>query len=891
MERSERVGLELPLILPEVDDERDPCVGRLVSLLTGRPGVEHVHIKIQEGSPPLLCLHYDPSLITVSRLRELVSVVGAQLSEKFAHYIGCASSPLHSRSARLFSERLRKVPGVLEAEVSASGRIRVEYERAAVAQTRLEDVIKSLGAELTDASPATERDHDHDHRHKSAVEHKGDRGHVEHTGHDQAHEQKRGHAGHKHAHEDKGGHAGHTHAHGGVFGEHTELIFAVIAGVCVLAGWLLERADAVPDWLPQVLYVGAYFFGGYFTVKEAVENLRARRFEIDTLMLVAAAGAAALGNWAEGGLLLFLFSLGHSLEHFAMGRARQAIEALAKLAPETAVRKRGDELEEVPVASLAPGDIVLVKPNERLPADGVVVKGTSSVNQAPVTGESIPVDKSPVQDGAGAITAFDRVDAANRVFAGTINGAGAMEVMVARLASQSTMARVVQMVAEAEAQRSPTQQFTDKFERVFVPVILALVALLMLAFLVIDEPFSASFYRAMAVLVAASPCALAISVPSAVLSGVARAGRSGVLVKGGGPLENLGSLNSIAFDKTGTLTEGRPKLTDVIVASGANEDELLALVVAVESHSDHPLASALVKGGRDRLKSDTVAVRADDVRGLTGRGVQATVDGETVYIAKPVLFSELDGMLLPPELATANEKLVQSGRTTMIVRKGSRFLGVIGVMDTPRAAAPGVMAQLRELGIERLVMISGDNQQVADAVARTVGLTEARGDLMPEQKVETIKALRERHGKVAMVGDGVNDAPAMANATVGIAMGAAGSDVALEAADVALMSDDLSQLPFAVGLSRRTRRVIKQNLWVSLGVVAVLIPATIFGLNIGTAVLFHEGSTILVVINALRLLAYPDVASRPVDTVAAAGLDEKPPQTLDPGDIGRKEAS
>jgi Cd2+/Zn2+-exporting ATPase len=397
------------------------------------------------------------------------------------------------------------------------------------------------------------------------------------------------------------------------------------------------------------------------------------------------------------------------------------------------------------------------------------------------------------------------------------------------------------------------------------------VALLMLAFLVVDEPFSASFYRAMAVLVAASPCALAISVPSAVLSGVARAGRSGVLVKGGGPLENLGSLNSIAFDKTGTLTEGRPKLTDVVAASGVTEAELLAVVMAVESHSDHPLASALVKGGRDRLGQDAPALSADDVRGITGRGVQASVDGEIVHIAKPVLFSELDDGPLPPELADADNDLVHSGRTTMVVRKGTRFLGVIGVMDTPRASAPGVMAQLRELGIERLVMISGDNQQVADAVARTVGLTEARGDLMPEQKVETIKALRERHGKVAMVGDGVNDAPAMANATVGIAMGAAGSDVALEAADVALMSDDLSQLPFAVGLSRRTRRVIKQNLWVSLGVVAVLIPATIFGLNIGTAVLFHEGSTVLVVINALRLLAYRGVSGSNGDTATAAG--------------------
>jgi Cd2+/Zn2+-exporting ATPase len=492
----------------------------------------------------------------------------------------------------------------------------------------------------------------------------------------------------------------------------------------------------------------------------------------------------------------------------------------------------------------------------------VVVKGTSSVNQAPVTGERVPVDKAPVQDGKTAIAAFDRVATSSGVFAGTINGSGAMDVMVARLASQSTMARVVQMVAQAEAQRSPTQQFTDKFERIFVPVALALVGQLMLAFFVVDEPFSASFYRAMAVLVAASPCALAISVPSAVLSGVARAGRSGVLVKGGGPLENLGSLNSIAFDKTGTLTEGRPRLTDVVAASGVNEAELLSVVVAVESHSDHPLASALVDGGRERLAANRENVRADDVRGITGRGVQASVDGETVYIAKPVLFSELKGTEMPAELTAANDKLVQSGRTTMVVRKGECFLGVIGVMDTPRPAAPGVMAQLRELGIERLVMISGDNQQVADAVARTVGLTEAMGDLMPEQKVETIKALRERHGKVAMVGDGVNDAPAMANATVGIAMGAAGSDVALEAADVALMSDALSQLPFAVGLSRSTRRVIKQNLWVSLGMVAVLIPATIFGLNIGTAVLFHEGSTLLVVINALRLLAYQGAAAR-----------------------------
>ena len=662
-------------------------------------------------------------------------------------------------------------------------------------------------------------------------------------------------------HRPKDEHAGHDHAHGGALGENAELIFAGLSGVLLLAGWGIEKFSFGPSWLPTASFVAAYFFGGFFTAKEAIENIRARRFEIDTLMLVAAVGAAALGKWAEGALLLFLFSLGHSLEHYAMGRARRAIEALAKLAPETANVRRNGTMIELPVSQLQLGDIVIVRPNERLPADGVVTLGTSSVNQAPVTGESVPVDKQPASNPAEAVKAFDKVAAVNRVFAGTINGSGVIEVMVARRADQSTMARVVKMVADAETQRSPTQNFTEKFERIFVPAVLVLVTILLFAGVVVDEPFSDSFYRAMAVLVAASPCALAISVPSAVLSGVARAARGGVLVKGGAPLENLGTLTSIAFDKTGTLTEGKPKLTDAVAANGASEQELLSVAMAIEEHSDHPLASAVVVGAKERLGNSVIPVQASDIKSITGRGVQALVGEELVYIAKPVFFSETAGNVLPVDVLNADLKLVEAGRTTMIVLKGKRFLGVLGVMDTPRPVAGEVMAALRGLGIDRLIMISGDNQQVANAVAKSVGLTEARGDLMPEQKVEAIKELRDKHGKVAMVGDGVNDAPAMANATVGIAMGAAGSDVALETADVALMADDLAQLPFAVGLSRSTSRIIKQNLWVSLGVVAVLIPATIMGLNIGTAVIFHEGSTLLVVINALRLLVYGDVKS------------------------------
>lgn len=482
----------------------------------------------------------------------------------------------------------------------------------------------------------------------------------------------------------------------------------------------------------------------------------------------------ALGEWAEGALLLFLFSLGHALEHYAMGRAKRAIEALAELAPQTALVRREDKAEDVPVEQLRLGDVVIVKPNEQIPADGFVIKGEGSVNQAPITGESVPVDKRAVDDPRQAAANPDRLGPQYRAFAGTINGSGALEIQVTKLSSESTLARVVQMVNEAETQKSPTQRFTDRFERLFVPLVFAFVVLLLFAWAVIDEPFRTSFYRAMAVLVAASPCALAISTPSAVLSGVARAARGGVLVKGGGPLENLGRLGAIAFDKTGTLTEGKPRLTDVVSSGGLPEDELLRTAVAVEKLSDHPLAAAVVQGAKERLKGDS-DLQAHDVQGITGRVVKATVDGQPVYIGKDSLFGEVEGPPLPDPLRKSVEDLKASGRTTMIVRRGDTYLGVLGLMDTPRDAARNVVARLKELGVGRMIMLSGDNQQVADAVAKQVGIDEALGDLMPDDKVEAIKKLARQEG-VAMVGDGVNDAPALANATVGIAMGAAGSD-------------------------------------------------------------------------------------------------------------------
>jgi len=553
---------------------------------------------------------------------------------------------------------------------------------------------------------------------------------------------------------------------------------------------------------------------------------------------------------------LFLFSLGHALEHYAMNKARKSIAALADLAPKTALLKKDGRTEEVGIEQLSIGDIIVVKPNSKISADGVVVNGKSSVNQAPITGESVPVDKLPVEDTGRDYSADDDIKDENRVFAGTINGNNTLEIKVIKEAKDSTLSRLVKLVNEAQTQKSPTQLLTDKFEKYFVPSVLILVGILLFAFLVIDEPFSASFYRAMAVLVAASPCALAISTPSAVLSGVARAARGGVLIKGGRPLEDLGVITALAFDKTGTLTEGKPKLTEVVPLGDIEENELLKIAVAVENLSDHPLAKAVVRDGKERLEGTEIP-NASDLEAVLGKGIKASLGQDKIYVGNLDLYEDLDDAKPSEEISNKVRELEGGGNTTMLIRRNKEYIGIIALMDTPREAAKETLKKLKEIGIKRMIMLTGDNQKVADAVAKEIGLTDAWGSLLPEEKVDAIKKLKEQESKVAMVGDGVNDAPAMANSTVGIAMGAAGSDVALETADIALMADKLETLPFAIGLSRKAKAIIKQNLWVSLGIVALLIPSTIMGwANIGIAVVIHEGSTLLVVFNALRLLAY-----------------------------------
>ena len=717
----------------------------------------------------------------------------------------------HIRKARRIEQILSKKKGVNYASVSASGVLQIEWDGDKTNNSEILKSIKELGLNTSNIKKGDKKiDKEHSHHISSKLL---------------------------------------------ILGEDTELYFAIFSGVFWLVGVGFSFMSSIPDDVSTILYIIGALFGGVFTFISAGEDLLLGKFEIDFLMLFAAIGAAALGKWGEAALLLFLFSLGHALEHYAMNRARKSISALSDLTPPMAYVKRNGELTEVHIEQLKVGDIIVVKPNSKIAADGVVIKGTSPVNQASITGESVPVDKRP-SDNWQNEKEINKLLPEHRVFAGSINGSGVMEIKVLKEAQDSTLARLITLVKEAETQKSPTQHLADKFEKYYVPFVLVLVVLLMLAFLIIDETFQHSFYRAMSVLIAASPCALAISTPSAVLAGIARAARQGVLIKGGRPLEDLGGLRAIAFDKTGTLTEGRPTLTHAIPFGKNTKSQLLKIAIAVEALSDHPLAAAIVEGGKKEL-GNIVISKAENLRAITARGIQANWEGGLVHIGNRRLFEELTGKEVPEEIDLKMSELESGGHTAMIIHKDDDYIGIIAAMDVARPEAISTLATLKKMGIKRMVMLTGDNQKVADAIAKAIGITDPMGSLLPEDKVNAIERLKQQVGNVAMVGDGVNDAPAMAKSTVGIAMGAAGSDVALETADIALMADKLDNLPFAIGLSRKAKQIIKQNLVISLGMVAILIPMTMMGtIAIGPAVVGHEGSTLLVVLNALRLLRY-----------------------------------
>jgi Cd2+/Zn2+-exporting ATPase len=771
------VELEIALLLPEVEDAQDGCWERLETALSTRKGIHRAHLK-RETDPVQLCVHYDPMMISVADVHSMARRAGASITSRYRHERWVIENMDCSDCALVLEHGLERMPGVLAVSVNyAAQSVHVEFDTHAISRRAIERRVEQLG-------------------YRFAVE--GLRSWLR---------NQRG------------------------------LLLALGAGLFLLFGWVAERFLSLPWPVFMGAYAAGYVLGGSHIVRHTMLSLRARRMDTDLLMLIAALGSAALGQVAEGGLLLFLFNLGHALEDRALDRARSAIRSLADLAPKTAFVRRDGKERSVMVEDLQIGETVIVRPGERLPIDGEVLVGRSAVNEAPITGESIPVQKGPH----------------DQVFAGTLNGEGALELRVLKLARDSTLARVQQLVERAQAQKSPTQRWTERITRFFVPLVLGSAALLLVVLPLLGVPLEEAFTRAMTLLVAASPCALALGTPSAVLAGIAQAARNGVLLKGGLHLENLGRLRAIAFDKTGTLTQGEAQVTDVIPIPPWDADQVLILAASVEARSSHPLAEAIVR------KADDDGLRwsqAKDVKGLAGLGVEAHVEGERILIGSRELLADR-GMEIPAGIDEQGRSLEGQGKTLMLVAHEQTLIGLIAVADVIRQDARQALTALRELGLDRQVMLTGDNETVAASIAEQVGIREVRARLMPETKLEALRELMLAHQIVAMVGDGVNDAPALAYATVGIAMGGAGTDVALESADVALMADDLSKLPFAIGLGRAARAIILQNLLFALGVIAVLVALALSGLaGIGIAIVLHEGSTVLVVLNALRLLGY-----------------------------------
>jgi Zn2+/Cd2+-exporting ATPase len=607
----------------------------------------------------------------------------------------------------------------------------------------------------------------------------------------------------------------------------------------IVTGMILERSGAAHA--ARIAFALSAIAGGWFALRSTVRALLQFRFDVNLLMILAAAGAATIGYVFEAAVLMFLFSLSNTLEVYTMGRTRRALHALLKLRPARALVLRDGRELEVDAESVTVGELVIVKPGEAIPVDGVVQRGTTLIDQSSLTGESVPVEKT--------------VD--DEVFTGTLNQHGAIEIRVTRVAGDTTLARIVTLVREAQEQKSRTEEVADWVGRYYtVVVIFAACAMIVVPLLILHHDFLPSFYRAMTLLVVASPCALVIATPATILSAIANAARHGILFKGGRFIEAMGSLRAVAFDKTGTLTRGRFEVTNVIAVAGATEDEVLAWAAGAEKRSPHPLAQAVVRAADARgLNYST----AEQLTNHLGKGLVAQVDGEVVEIGTPDLFTFL-GVAVPEAAIAEVARLHGEARTAMIVRRGPAW-GVIAAADEPRAAANATVTALRREGVRSVVLLSGDHPRTVEAIAGRAGVTEHHGALLPEDKVNAIAELEKRHGVVAMVGDGVNDAPALARATVGIVMGGIGSDAAMESADVVLMGDDLNALPYAVRLCRRARRVVIQNVTIASGVMALLVcwvflgQHTPFGaLKLPVAVSGHEGSTVVVILNGLRLL-------------------------------------
>ncbi|HEX9652569.1 MAG TPA: cation-translocating P-type ATPase [bacterium] len=616
----------------------------------------------------------------------------------------------------------------------------------------------------------------------------------------------------------------------------------IISGAALAAGLALRVLTADQPLfhlvgrgvaLSVLCFLLATFAGAFNFARAGWASIRRLRFTMDALMTMAIVGAIIIAEYIEAASLAFLFSLAELLESFAVERARNSLRALMKLTPETACVKHGESEIALPVAQVEIGDLLIIRPGEKVPLDGEVVSGYSSLDQSPITGESVPVSK----------------EVGETVFAGSINVEGYLEVRVSKRSENSMLARIIHMVEEAESQKAPSERFVERFSRIYTPTVVALaVVVAIVPPLFLGGAFNAWFVKALTLLVIACPCALVISTPVSVVSALTNASRNGVLIKGGVYLEEMSRIKVIAFDKTGTLTKGQLKVTDVVSLNGMPEIEVLRLAASLESRSSHPIARAIVDAA-DGTPLQAIA----GFESLPGKGIRGTVNGEQYHIGRPELFSR-SGLNLPSQEL---QSLQQAGKTTMLVGSEKAIVGIIALQDEIRGDAREMVRQLQAAGKE-VVMITGDNPETAKAIASELGICHYHAALLPEDKVKEIKLLEKKHGKVAMVGDGVNDAPALAAATVGVAMGVAGTDTALETAHIALMSDDLSKLPYLIELSRRAQRVIKQNIWASIVIKFTLAIGVFPGLvSLVMAVVIGDmGASLGVTSNAMRLARF-----------------------------------
>ncbi|WP_216831274.1 heavy metal translocating P-type ATPase [Alkalihalobacterium elongatum] len=621
------------------------------------------------------------------------------------------------------------------------------------------------------------------------------------------------------------------------FWKQQQFVQTVISGLLLILGWTLVLQRGETDSVAIGVFAAAMIIGGYNLFWQGLKNLTKLRFDMKTLMTIAIIGAALIGEWGEGATVVFLFAISEALERFSMDKARQSIRSLMDLAPRTATVIRQGKMVDVPVDDIQIGEIMLVKPGQKIPMDGTVQHGISTVNQAAITGESIPVAKS----------------AADEVYAGTLNEEGLLEIKVTKRVEDTTLSKIIELVEEAQAERAPSQAFVDRFAKYYTPLIMLValgVATVPPLFFAAD--WSTWVYQGLAVLVVGCPCALVISTPVSIVTAIGNSARNGVLIKGGVYLEQLGSIQTIAFDKTGTLTKGVPEVTDIFAASPYSERDVLEIGAYLEKSSAHPLASAIMKRA-SKEGIEPAEQKVLNFRSFTGKGITGVINQEHYFVGSPSFFSELK-IDVPQDV----HSLQHQGKTVILVGKQNELLGYIAVSDRIRSSSVAAVRGLKRLGVNRTIMLTGDNKETASAIGKELGIDEVRAQLLPDEKLKWVKQMKD-NGQVAMVGDGVNDAPALATANIGIAMGGAGTDAALETADIALMGDDLRKLPFAVKLSRKTLTIIKQNIAFALGLKALALLLVIPGwLTLWIAIFADMGATLLVTLNGLRLLRVKD---------------------------------